>query len=131
MKATGTFQITTWDQSSWDDNPGGTFALARVTKEFTGDVEGTSVARVLTAETSAGPAAYTAQERFTGSIGGKAGTFMAQHGATSPDGGAALVIIAGSGSGALAGLSGTGSLEIQPDGTHTVSFDYEIVKPAG
>ena len=129
MRATATFEITDWGQSAWDESPAGTLARARVTKRFSGEVEGTSVAEVLMAETSAGPAAYTAQERFTGSLGGRSGSFVAQHGATSLAEGSRWVVVAGSGSDELAGLTGTAVLEVRPDGTHEITFDYELTPP--
>jgi len=126
MRAAATFEITDWDQTEWDDSPSGKLAQARVTKQFSGEVEGASVAAVLMAETSVGPAAYTAQERFTGSLGGRSGTFMAQHGATEFGSQSGWTIVTGSGSGELTGLSGTAVLDVDADGGHRITFDYEI-----
>ena len=125
MRARATFEITGWDQEAWDTSPSGTLARARVTKVFTGDVEGTSVAEVLMAETRAGPAAYTAQERFTGALGGRTGTFIAQHGATSLAAPAGWTIVDGSGTGQLGGLTGTAVLEVA-GGRHEITFEYEL-----
>ncbi len=130
MRAAGTFEITHWDQTEWDDSPSGKLAQARVEKRFSGEVEGVSLAAVLMAETSVGPAAYTAQERFTGSLGGRSGSFIAQHGATEAGSQSGWVIVAGSGSGDLTGLSGTAVLDVG-DGSHRITFEYELSGGAG
>jgi hypothetical protein len=126
MRATATFEITGWDQTEWDDSPSGKLGRAHVTKQFSGDLVGTSAAEVLTAGTSAGPAAYTAQERFTGSLGDRTGSFIAQHGATSIADGSRWVIVAGSGSDGLVGLTGTALLEVTAEGVHQIVFDYDF-----
>jgi hypothetical protein len=126
MRANATFEVTGWDQVEWDESPSGTLARARVTKQFSGEVDGTSVAEVLAASTSAGPAAYTAQERFTGALGGRSGSFIAQHGATSLAEGSQWIIVTGSGSDELAGLSGTATLTVHDDGTHAIEFEYQF-----
>ncbi len=130
MRANATFEITGWDQSEWDESPSGKLARARVTKQFSGEAEGSSVAEVLTAETSTGPAAYTAQERFAGSLGGRAGSFIAQHGATEAGNSSGWVIVTGSGSGDLTGIAGTATLTVDDDG-HRITFDYELPDTSG
>lgn len=126
MRATATFEITGWTSETWDESPSGTLARALVTKTFAGDLDGTSAAVVLTALTSAGPAAYTAQERFTGSFAGRTGSFIAQHGATSLIEGSHWTIVTGSGGGELAGLTGSAVLEVGAHGTHEITLDYEL-----
>lgn len=126
MQGVATFEITGWEQETWDEGPSGTLGRAMVTKQFSGALEGTGVAVVLTASTSAGPAAYTAQERFTGSLGGRTGSFIAQHGATSVADGSRWVIVTGSGSDELTGLVGTALLDVADDGTHRITFEYEL-----
>lgn len=126
MRAEAVFEITGWDQTTWDESPSGTLGRARVTKSFGGDLEGSSVAEVLTAESPAGPAAYTAQERFTGSFAGRTGSFVAQHGATSLADDSRWVIVEGTGAGELSGLTGTARLDIDAEGTHRIVFDYEL-----
>jgi len=126
MHAAATFEITEWDQTTWDDSPCGTLDRARVTKRFSGDVEGSSVAEVLLAVTTTGPAAYTAQERFTGTFAGRQGSFLAQHGATTFGDTAGWVILGGSGAGELEGISGSAALTVGDDGSHAIVFDYAI-----
>ncbi len=111
--ATGTeitaeFAVTGWDQSVYDE-PGEGPALARATvrKSFRGGLEGVSVAELLMAGDADGRG-YVASERFTGTINGRRGTVVYQHGGL--DDGHALHtfghIVPGSGTAELAGLAG-------------------------
>ncbi len=102
------FEVTGWEPEVYDE-PGEGPALARVTvrKTFRGVVDGTSVGEVLTA---AGPdgRGYVASERFTGSVDGRVGTVVFQHGGLD-DGASAYTfghVVPGSGTGQLAGLAG-------------------------
>ena len=94
---------------------GADLALGRVAfrKTYKGDdLTGTAVATML----NCGQLAYTAMERVTGTLGGRTGSFVLMHGAA-PGGDrpdvATGVIVAGSGTGELAGL--TGRMEIRHD----------------
>lgn len=74
-----------------------------------------------------GSAGYVAIERFTGSVGGKAGSFLLQHHGLMDKGEAALTvtIVPDSGTGELAGIAGT--LEIEnAAGKHSCVLEYEL-----
>jgi hypothetical protein len=125
MRATSTFEITSWDGPVWDESDGIALSQVRVTKSFAGEIEGTSTAQLLTCVTPDGPSAYTAQERFEGTVAGRRGTFVSQHGAVTTDG-VVWDIAANTGTGELAGISGRGTIEIAEDGTHTFVLDYDL-----
>jgi len=99
-----------------------------VRKEFSGDMVGTSEAQMIAAFTSTpGSAGYVAIEHFTGSVSGKSGSFVLQHSGVMNRGDARLTvtIVPDSGSGELAGISGT--LQIDNDqGQHSYVLEYEI-----
>ena len=62
-------------------------------------------------------------------IRGLTGTFDFAHSATTSGGGRQnefFVIVPTSGTGALAGITGTGGMAIDTDGTHRIWFDYEL-----
>ena len=103
-----TFEITGWDETPWDERPQGP-ALARATvrKRFTGPIEGTSVAQVVTAQGERG-GAYVAIERIEGTLDGRAGTFVLQHGGIGDEDDQRSFgsVVPGSGTGDLTGLSG-------------------------
>jgi Protein of unknown function (DUF3224) len=126
MQARATFSLDSWNEEPYDSAEGAKLLRARVTKTFRGDIEGTSTAELLMVHTSAGPAAYTAHEWFTGTVQGRQGSFVSQHGAVSEVEGVAWTVVAGSGTGDLVGIQGTGSLNIDADGTHHFTLDYEL-----
>ena len=99
-----------------------------VRKEFSGDMAGTSEAQMIAAFTGIpGSAGYVAIEHFKGSVGGKSGSFVLQHSGVMNRGDARLTvtIVPDSGTGELAGISGT--LEIDNDeGRHSYVLDYEF-----
>ena len=99
-----------------------------VRKEFSGDLVGDSEAQMITAFTDTpGSAGYVAIEHFTGSVSGMPGSFVLQHSGVMNRGDARLTvtIVPDSGTGELAGISGT--LEIDNDqGGHSYFLDYEL-----
>lgn len=110
--STTPFSIENWEPHTVDEEPA-ELALGRVSfrKTYKGDdLTGTAVATML----NCAQLAYTAMERVTGTLGGRTGSFVLVHGAApgadQPDV-ATGVIVAGSGTGELAGL--TGRLEIR------------------
>ena len=99
-----------------------------VRKTFQGDMDGTSEAQMIAAFTGTpGSAGYVAIEHFTGSVGGRSGSFVLQHSGVMSKGDAQLtvIIVPDSGSGDLTGISGT--LEIDNDqGQHSYILEYEL-----
>ena len=78
-------------------------------------MEGESVAELLTCS----ELAYLANERVSGSLDGRAGTFVLQHGAW--EGGQWGFVVPGSGTGELAGLRGDALVE-----HGRLALDYEL-----
>ena len=101
MTIEATFAITGWDQVPYDEPADGPPLIrATVRKAYAGALEGTSVAELLTCA----ELAYLATERVTGTLDGRTGTFVLQHGAW--EGGQWGFVVPGSGTGELAGLRG-------------------------
>lgn len=100
-------EIVSRDEDCYDD-PGDGMKLSRVkiARTFRGDLEGTSSASIMLVQPGG---AFVAQERFTGSIGGRTGTVVFSHGRVNaePDEVKWGVIVAGSGTGELEGIGGT------------------------
>jgi hypothetical protein len=117
---TGQFEVVGWDDTVYrePEAPDGT-TLSRVTvrKTFTGDVTGSSVAELLTASGGTGRG-YVASEVFEGTIGGRRGTVVFQHGGVGDESGGETFgnIVPGTGDGELAGLRGTVSYRHDADG---------------
>jgi len=74
-----------------------------------------------------GSAGYVAMERVHGTLDGRSGTFALQHSGTMTrgEGQLSVTVVPDSGTGQLAGLSGTMSINIA-DGEHSYEFDYTL-----
>ena len=83
---------------------------------------------MMSVHNDAGPLAYVAVERFDVTVQGRPGTFAMQHSANNNGGTPRLdlVVVQGSGTGALTGSAAAGTIDIAPDGAHTLTLDYEI-----
>lgn len=99
------FEVTGWDETVYDEPAeGGSLSRVSVRKTFRGAMAGTSVAELLTAANRA----YVGSERFTGTIDGRRGTVVYQHGGVD-DGDRPHsfgTIVPGTGTGELTGLTG-------------------------
>jgi hypothetical protein len=103
------FTITTFDRHEDRTLPGEPeVGQVSIGKTFTGDVEGTSVTTMIATRPDDG-AGYVAMEQFTGSIAGRTGSVIFQHGGTEEHGATTQFgdVVPGTGRGGLAGLRGT------------------------
>jgi hypothetical protein len=128
LHATSAFAITGWEPTTIDDRDGVSLTRAKVTKTFTGDLAGTSVAELLMAGAPHDSAAYVGFERIEGTLDGRAGSFLLHHNAVSVRGeqSATWTIMADSGTGDLQGISGAAQIVIDADGGHTLVLDYDL-----
>jgi len=134
MRANGTFTVKAFNAASLTPAPVIAAALpvgvAIIEKQFDGDFAGRSEAVFTSAfDQATGVGTYVALETFEGSLDGREGAFSFVHlASTSGSDRAAeyFAIVPSSGSGQLAGISGTGGLVIDPDGTHRIWLDYEL-----
>ena len=125
--ARGTFEVNMEPEPPFLEQDGVTLNRNAVRKEFSGDMAGTSEAQMLAAFTGTpGSAGYVAIEHFTGSVDGKPGSFVLQHNGVMNKGDAQLTvtIVPDSGTGELAGISGTMELN-NDEGQHSYVLDYE------
>ena len=95
-------------------------------KVLHGALEGTSQGEFL-AYGKPPTGGYVALERFTGTLDGKHGSFALQHTATIEENRPALsvTVVPGSGTGELAGISGTFTITIE-GGKHSYDFAYSL-----
>ena len=125
--ATTTFSVTKWVPDTYDQPvEGPDLARVSVTKSFEGDLSGTSKGEGLFCGMAdpADGAGYMVSERFSGSLGQRAGTFVLQHvGIMSPGSPPRAFghVVPGSGTGELAGLTGT--IELGADHKLTLTYD--------
>ena len=122
------FSIDVWEPAEGDalaepEGRGPATGRTLIRKTYSGPLVGTSVAELLTTQGEGG-AAYLAQERVVGELDGRAGSFVLQHGAAGGDGQEMrqwAFVVAGSGTGGLTGLSGTGIIAHE-----LLTLDYEL-----
>ncbi len=131
MRAAGSFQVKLAPIPMHDESIGGVGRLS-IDKQYLGDLNGAGRGEMLSALGSVqGSAAYVAIERVSGTLHGRAGSFVIQHRGIMTRGAPELVItvVPDSGTDELAGISGSMSIDIRGK-DHFYTFDYEI-SPAG
>jgi hypothetical protein len=128
------FDVTDWQTTPLDtDVPGPRLFRVRIQKTFHGDLVGESTGELLmcVADTEdCGVAGeYVAFERVTARLGDRAGTFVIEHwgvsGGPGPDRTTGR-IVPGSGTGALAGMSGAIETCEGETQTRTLILDYRL-----
>ena len=127
--ATGPFTVKLSPQPADEREAAAFLGRLALDKQFHGDLEAASVGQMLAARGDRPESAgYVAIEQVTGSLAGRSGSFMLQHSGHSSPAGQSLSInvIADSGTGELQGLSGTMTIAIAPDGSHSYTFDYNL-----
>jgi hypothetical protein len=108
---------------------GGAVARFELAKHFHGDLEGSGAGVMLSGgDPQAGMAGYVAIETVTGRLGERTGSLALQQFGTMHDGTQTLhyEVVPGSGSGGLAGITGTLSLTIDADGSHHYVLEYQL-----
>jgi hypothetical protein len=133
MQAKGSFTVKitplTWSESSPEHSlTDSSLTRYMIEKLFIGDLEGASQGQMLGAGSPAsGSAGYVAIEKVTGKIHERIGTFVLQHSGSMNHGDLKLTIsvVPDSGTGELAGLSGTMTIE-NAGGQHSYEFAYTL-----
>lgn len=126
-QASGSFDVTLTPVAGAAGDIGG----MTITKTFHGDLSGSSQGQMLAVHGKvAGSAGYVAMESVTATLAGRQGSFVLQHSGTMAGGEQALSIsvVPASGSGDLAGISGTMAIRIA-DGKHFYDFAYALPDP--
>jgi hypothetical protein len=134
MRAEGTFEVVTFEPAEVTPNFAVKTALpvgvATMEKRFAGEIAGGSATVFTSAfDQQSGVGTYLAMESFDGSLHGRGGSFNFVHSATtsgSDRGNEFFLIVPASGTGELAGITGTGGMAIDADGTHRMWFEYEL-----
>jgi hypothetical protein len=129
--AQGSFSVTATPLNFDGMSDGTTLGHMLFKKVFSGDLDATSTVHMLSAvsKTVKGSAAYVAIEWVTGSLHGRAGSFVLHHTGTMDKGAQSLSIqvVPDSATGALIGLRGGYSIDIN-DSVHFYRFEYALPK---
>jgi len=128
-RATSSFTLDVFEQEDpYATVDGVGYARSRIEKTFHGDLEATSTVEMLSVRGEGEGAGYVALETVRGTLDGREGTFAILHAGTmvGEDVWARWPISPGSGTGELAGIAGDATIEIAPDGAHTLLVDYTL-----
>jgi len=126
-RADAVITVHTYEPVAYEDPAEGpVLTRIHVEESFSGDIAGDGVVEFLQAANPDGSASFVGIERVTGTVDGRAGTFLLQDAGTVASG---LVsgdwfVIPGSGTGKLAGLRGTGGFRANLGEGAQVHLDY-------
>ena len=124
----GEFEVKLVSLPTHDTAEGSPLGRRSIDKTFRGDLAAASVGEMLAAGPAVkGSAGYVAIERVTGTLGGKAGSFVLMHTGVMNRGTPSLsvIVVPDSGTGELIGLTGTMAIEIT-GGKHFYVFEYDL-----
>ena len=128
-RAEGTFTVTSWNEETYQELDGkAKLTKASVGYRLTGDIEGDATWNALMYYRDDGAAEFTGLQHLTGQIAGRAGTCVMVADGSYADGAARGTwrVIPGSGTGALAGLTGSGTSVATSEPPGTFTLDYEL-----
>jgi hypothetical protein len=127
VNASAPFTNDRYDEEAYGEADGVEVSRVHISRTFTGDLEGESTAEILIAK-SEGGGGYVGHDQIGGTLAGKTGGFVFQHtGLMGPEGVTSTgVIVPGSGTGELAGITGEGTMLADDDGNHTLTLEYEL-----
>jgi Protein of unknown function (DUF3224) len=127
IRASGNINVKTYEPTTYDQPTEGP-ALVRihVVEDFSGDIEGEGVAEFLQTTRGDDEASFVGVERVSGSIGGKAGTFVLQDEGTlqGTTVSGTWAVVPGSGTGELRGLRGEGGFRAMLGEGADITLDY-------
>lgn len=126
--ATGTFEVQLEKQPLSDAGNRAGIGRMSIDKRFAGGLDASSAGEMLAFRSRpAGSAGYVAMETVVGRLQGRQGQFVLQHSSTMDRGAArqSVTVVPGSGTGELAGLSGSMTIQIEA-GRHDYRFEYRF-----
>lgn len=130
------YAVKEWHRRKWSDQPqtpGAHVFRIELTSGYTGDIEAESSIQILITQNEDGTGNLVGLEKVIGSVHGKSGSFVFQHTGTFDNGKIheTLLVMPGSGTGELAGISGQVTIDLNQHGEgFPVTLDYEIAQTA-
>ena len=128
QSACGTFEVKTLPQPAEEAAGGEAIGRLFLDKQFHGELAAKSAGTMLGARSAVqGSAGYVAIEKLTGTLKGRAGSFLLQHFGLMTRGAMEqrVEIIPDSGTGELTGIAGSMTIRIE-GGTHHYQLDYDL-----
>jgi hypothetical protein len=128
-RAKGIFEIVAWDEKTYQElEGGGKLTEAKVTQNFTGDIQGEGSVIWLMAYLDEKTARFVGLQRVVASVGGKKGSFLLET-TGDFDGETAKgdwSVIPDSGTDQLAGIEGEGTFKAPHGSKAEYELDYEL-----
>lgn len=124
--ATGGFDVTMTPAPDSGDGPIDRFLLD---KAYKGDLVGTGRGQMLASTTAVdGSAGYVAIEHIEATVSGREGSFVVQHFGLMERGSAKaqIPIIPDSGTGALTGIGGNLTIDVDEEGNHLYRLSFRL-----
>ena len=128
MRAVASFQLDKFDPAPpYLEGDGVRHNRVRIEKTFRGDIEGHGSVEMLAAQSEAG-AGYVALEHIAGTVNGRSGSFSMLHIGTAAgsEQWGKWPVVPGSGTGDLRTIRGEGRIDIDAEGHHALTLDYEL-----
>lgn len=134
MRCDAKFKIAGWEERAFSEpdasGPGhaGRLTKASVKKTYSGDLEGEGTLEYLMCYKDDGSAEYMGYERVTGRLDGVPGSFVFRHSGTYAEDRMmqTSVIVEGSGTGELIGISGRTEIIAGHDRDYPFMLEYEM-----
>jgi hypothetical protein len=127
--AAGTFTVAGWDESTYRElDGGGKLTKATVTFAMTGDISGEARWDAVMCYRTDGTAVYTGYQLVEGQLAGVDGSFVVRADGEFAEGEARSrwEVAEGSGTGGLAGLTGSGQAVATATPPGSFTFDYDL-----
>jgi hypothetical protein len=128
-RAEGTFTVKSWDENTYQElEENGKLTKASVGFTFEGDLTAEATWDAVMCYLPDGTAVFTGYQHTSGTLDGRAGSFVLRGDGEFANGEArtAWQVVEGSGTGALAGLTGSGSAVAGATPPGTFAFDYDL-----
>jgi len=128
-QAAGEFTVKSWDENTYQELDGGG-KLTKASVEFTleGELAGQAAWDAVMCYRPDGSAVFTGYQRMTGQLASRTGTFvlLADGEFVAGEARSRWRVVEGTGTGELAGLTGSGSAIATATPPGTFTFDYDL-----
>jgi Protein of unknown function (DUF3224) len=128
MRAVASFDLDKFEpEPPYREQEGVRHNRSRIEKTFRGDIEGHGSVEMLAAQADGG-AGYVALEHIAGTVNGRTGSFTLLHIGTmaGDEQWARWPVVPGSGTGDLRTIGGEARIDIDAEGHHTLTLDYDL-----
>jgi Protein of unknown function (DUF3224) len=128
-QATGSFTVKSWDENTYAELDGdGKLTKASVAFTLEGELAGEATWDAVMCYRPDGSAVYTGYQQMTGELDGRQGSFvlLADGEFVNGEARSRWLVVEGTGTGGLAGLTGSGSATATATPPGTFSFDYDL-----